>query len=217
MDGHLRYKAAKALGYTEVPVVLADDLSEAQIKAFRLVANQSANWASWDEELLKLELEDLKNLDFDLDLTGFDSEEIENLLKSEAQESLLENDDFDAEKAIQETKKIVSKPGDIWCLGKHRVMCGDATDRLQVAQLMNGFKVDTVFTDPPYDFTECHYADILKDFSEDANVFVMNNDINMLRYLKKSQLDFRKFFVADMYFATPQGRETVSFAYSRFA
>lgn len=77
VDGHLRYKAAKALGYTEVPVVLADDLSLAQIKAFRLVANQSANWAAWDEEFLKLELEDLKNLDFDLDLTGFDTEEIE--------------------------------------------------------------------------------------------------------------------------------------------
>lgn len=207
VDGHLRYKAAKALGYTEVPVVLADDLSEAQIKAFRLVANQSANWASWDEELLKLELEDLKNLDFDLDLTGFDSEEIESLLDSSSENPIEDHDDFDAERIAKETEKIVSKPGDIWCLGKHRVMCGDATDRLQVAQLMNGFKVDTVFTDPPYDFTECHYADILKDFSEDANVFVMNNDINMLRYLKKSQLDFRKFFVADMYFATPQGRE----------
>lgn len=206
VDGHLRYKAAKALGYTEVPVVLADDLSDAQIKAFRLVANQSANWADWDEDLLKLELEDLKQLDFDLDLTGFDTASLEELLAEESK-SDIEEDDFDTERAIRETETIISKPGDIWILGRHRLMCGDATNRTQVAKLMNGFKVDTVFTDPPYDFTECRYADNIKAFSEDANVFVMNNDLNMLRYLKKSELDFRKFFVADLYIATPQGRE----------
>jgi ParB-like chromosome segregation protein Spo0J len=71
VDGHLRLKAAKKLGLQEVPVVIADDLTETRIKAFRLIANQSANWAEWDNELLKLELEDLKNLNFDLDLTGF--------------------------------------------------------------------------------------------------------------------------------------------------
>ena len=71
VDGHLRLKAALKLGFKTVPVVLADDLTDAQIKAFRLLANQSANWAEWDEELLKLELEDLQHLDFDLDLTGF--------------------------------------------------------------------------------------------------------------------------------------------------
>jgi ParB-like chromosome segregation protein Spo0J len=81
VDGHLRLKAAKKLGLEEVPVVVADDLTETQIKAFRLVANQSANWAEWDDELLKLELEDLKNLNFDLDLTGFDLNEVERLLK----------------------------------------------------------------------------------------------------------------------------------------
>lgn len=203
VDGHLRYKAAQALGYTEVPVVLADELSEAQIKAFRLVANQSANWAEWDEGLLQLELEDLKKLDFDLDLTGFDSKTIAELLGDPP----AEEEDFDTDKAVRETERVISKSGDIWLLGSHRLMCGDATNRSDVIRLMNGFKVDTVFTDPPYDFTECNYADNIRDFSADANVFVMNNDPNMLRYLKKSQLDFRKFFVADMYFATPQGRE----------
>ncbi|GHS91295.1 hypothetical protein AGMMS49949_01430 [Alphaproteobacteria bacterium] len=205
VDGHLRFKAAKALGLQEVPVVLADELSEAQIKAFRLVANQSANWADWDEELLKLELEDLKNLNFDLDLTGFDLKDIEKFLKDDFEDDF--EDDFDAEKATQQNQKIISKRGDLWLLGKHRLLCGDSLDPKQVATLMNGFKVDTVFTDPPYDFTECSYASILKDFSEDANVFVMNNDPNMIRYLRQSQLDFRKFFIADFVFASPQGSE----------
>ena len=80
VDGHLRLKAAKKLGMTEVPVVNADDLTEAQIKAFRLVANQSANWAEWDEELLKLEFKDLEDLNFDLELTGFDLEDIQKQL-----------------------------------------------------------------------------------------------------------------------------------------
>lgn len=76
VDGHLRLKAAQKLGMTEVPVALADDLTDAQVKAFRLLANQSANWADWDNELLKLELLDLKELDFDLELTGFDAKEL---------------------------------------------------------------------------------------------------------------------------------------------
>lgn len=75
VDGHLRLKAAKKLGMTEIPVVNADDLTEAQIKAFRLVANQSANWAEWDEELLRFEFKDLEELNFDLELTGFDMNE----------------------------------------------------------------------------------------------------------------------------------------------
>lgn len=76
VDGHLRLKAAQKLGLKEVPVALADELTEAQVKAFRLLANKSANWAEWDDELLKLELEELKELDFDLALTGFDAGEL---------------------------------------------------------------------------------------------------------------------------------------------
>ena len=83
VDGHLRLKAARKLGLEEVPVVIADDLSEAQIKAFRLIANQSANWADWDEELLKLEFQELEKLNFDLSLTGFDLDEIAECLKED--------------------------------------------------------------------------------------------------------------------------------------
>jgi len=76
VDGHLRLKAAQKLGMTEVPVALADELTDAQVKAFRLLANKSANWAQWDDELLKLELEDLNDMGFDLELTGFDAKEL---------------------------------------------------------------------------------------------------------------------------------------------
>lgn len=80
VDGHLRLKAALQLGISEVPVALADELTDAQVKAFRILANQSANWAEWDDELLKLELDELKELDFDLELTGFDLSELEAFL-----------------------------------------------------------------------------------------------------------------------------------------
>ena len=92
VDGHLRLKAARKLGLKEVPVVLADDLTEAQIKAFRLVANQSANWAEWDKDLLRLELLDLKGMDFDLNLTGFDLSEVDRLIQ---ESKTIQEDEFE--------------------------------------------------------------------------------------------------------------------------
>jgi DNA modification methylase len=145
VDGHLRLKAAKKLGMTEVPVVIADDLTDAQIKAFRLIANQSANWADWDEELLKLELEDLKDLNFDLDLTGFDLSEVEKLLRNDE----IEEDDYD-EMPADEDAKPISKLGDLWILGEHRLLCGDSTKIEDVKKLMAGKIADMVFCDPPY-------------------------------------------------------------------
>jgi DNA modification methylase len=145
VDGHLRLKAAKKLGMTEVPVVIADDLTDTQIKAFRLIANQSANWADWDEELLKLELEDLKNLNFDLDLTGFDLSEVERLLRNDE----VEEDDYD-EMPSDENLTPISKLGDLWILGEHRLLCGDATNEFDYQKLLGGEIADLVFTDPPY-------------------------------------------------------------------
>jgi ParB-like chromosome segregation protein Spo0J len=86
VDGHLRYKAAKKMGMRRIPVALADELTDAQVKAFRLLANRSANWASWDDDLLKLEFEELKDMDFSLDLTGFDIDEILKVAKAEESE-----------------------------------------------------------------------------------------------------------------------------------
>jgi DNA modification methylase len=145
VDGHLRLKAAKKLGMTEVPVVIADDLTDAQIKAFRLIANQSANWADWDEELLKLELEDLKNLNFDLDLTGFDLSEVERLLRNDE----IKEDDYD-EMPSDKDVPVISKLGDLWILVKHRLLCGDSTKIEDVKKLMAGKIADMVFCDPPY-------------------------------------------------------------------
>jgi DNA modification methylase len=147
VDGHLRFKAAKAIGLTEVPVVLANELSEAQIKAFRLVANQSANWAEFDEELLKIELEDLKNLDFDLNLTGFDFDEIQGLL---GEEDPLEEDFSEFKETIEAKKPVVSKPGDLWILGEHRLLCGDSLNPQSYETLLQSQVADITVTDPPY-------------------------------------------------------------------
>lgn len=145
VDGHLRLKAGRKLGLKEVPVVLADDLTETQIKAFRLVANQSANWAEWDEDLLKLELEDLENEGFDVDLIGFDNE----LSVLDRDDEEIKEDDFDTS-TIDDNQPIVTKPGDLWILGEHRLLCGDATNQEDVKRLMNNQLADMVFTDPPY-------------------------------------------------------------------
>lgn len=145
VDGHLRLKAAKKLGLTEVPVVLADDMTDLQIKAFRLSVNKMAEFAEWDNELLALEFGELQELGFDLDLTGFDADELEALMPVEVPEGLTDDD------AVPEVPaEPVSKPGDVWLLGKHRVMCGDSTSIDAVEALMAGGKADMVFTDPPY-------------------------------------------------------------------
>jgi ParB-like chromosome segregation protein Spo0J len=151
VDGHLRLKAAQKLGMTEVPVVIADDLTDAQIKAFRLIANQSANWADWDDELLKLELEDLKNLNFDLNLTGFDLSEVEEFLRNDE----IEEDNYN-DVPLEGNAKPISKLGDLWILGApsvgsvHRLFCGDSTKIEDVKKLMAGKIADMVFCDPHY-------------------------------------------------------------------
>lgn len=146
VDGHLRLKAARKLALTEVPVILCDEWTPAQVKAFRLMVNRSVTWAEWDEELLALELQELKEADFDLDLTGFEDEELARLLAGqEAAEGLTDDD------AVPELPQTpVSVPGDLWILGNHKLLVGDATDRADVARLTAGEAADLVFTDPPY-------------------------------------------------------------------
>src|SRR5450755_927191 len=124
VDGHLRLKAAKKLGIAEVPVILCDEWTPAQVKAFRLIVNRSVAWADWDEDLLSLELIDLKLLDFDLSLTGFEEKELATLLDAQvvAQGRV-------ARLAFPEVPETpVSRLGDLWILGNHRLLAGDATD-----------------------------------------------------------------------------------------
>ena len=114
VDGHLRLKAARKLGINEVPVILCDEWTPAQVKAFRLMVNRSVTWADWDEELLALELQDIQDADFDLSLTGFDPGEIDSLLTLE--------DDEKANAAPPLPESPVSRAGDLWLLGPHRAL-----------------------------------------------------------------------------------------------
>lgn len=148
VDGHLRLMAARHLGMETVPVVLADEWTEAQVKAFRIAVNKSAELADWDLDLLRIEVEELKELDFDLELTGFELPELEDIMGAGEDGGTEGQTDPDAVPEAQE--KPVSRLGDVWLLGRHRLMCGDSTDAGSVALLMNGEKADMVFTDPPY-------------------------------------------------------------------
>lgn len=142
VDGHLRLKAAQKLGLSEVPVILCDEWTEGQVKAFRLLVNRSVTWAAWDEELVALEIEDLRTLDFDLDLTGFDANEIDEFLFRDY------NAEADVIPEVSDTH--VTRTGDLWLCGKHRVLCGDATSGEAVARLLAEGKPQLMVSDPPY-------------------------------------------------------------------
>ena len=145
--GHTRLKAAMELGLETVPCIIADDLTESQIKAFRLADNKTAELAEWDLDLLSEELAELSqlNLDFSMADFGFDLNIDAEDLITEAEE-----DDFDAEQAVAEIETPISQRGDIWLLGKHCLMCGDSTSSEDIAKLMGGQQCDLVLTDPPY-------------------------------------------------------------------
>ena len=131
VDGHLRLKGAIAEKMREVPVIPCDGWTDAQVKAFRLMVNRSVSWADWDLDALALEFGELKALEFDLSLTGFDSREIDAF-------TLTPNAAEDEVPPVPETP--VSRSGDLWLLGPHRVLCGDATNEDDVARLLNGEK-----------------------------------------------------------------------------
>lgn len=144
--GHTRLAAAWQLGIGKVPVHIAMNLTEDQIRAYRIMDNRSHEDAEWDNELLAIEFGDLLESDFDMDLTGFTSDEIDQLLDDKSLIGELEGED-DAPETPADPK---TKLGDIYKLGEHRLMCGDSTSADAVALLMDGQKADMVFTDPPY-------------------------------------------------------------------
>ncbi len=170
VDGHLRLKAAQKLGMVEVPVALADELTEAQVKAFRLLANRSTNWASWDNELLALELEELKDMAFDLELTGFDLDEIGDLLATPVLNDGLTDPDDVPEVPLEP----VTKPGDLWILGQHRVLCGDAVCTADYRSLLDDELADMAFTDPPYNV---NYANSAKDKLRGTHRPILNDNL----------------------------------------
>lgn len=143
--GHGRIMAAQKLGLETVPCMIADGWTEAQKKAYIIADNKLALNAGWDNELLAVEFGELKQLDYDLELTGFGLDEIGELMPDPIQDGLTDED------AVPEPpEQPVTVEGDIWVLGSHRLMCGDSTSIDAVEKLMGGKKVDLVFTDPPY-------------------------------------------------------------------
>ncbi|HAP5599495.1 TPA: ParB N-terminal domain-containing protein [Enterococcus faecalis] len=164
VNGHTRLKAAKYLGLKEVPAIIADDLTPEQIKAFRLADNKVGEIATWDEELLNAELDELADLDFDMTEFGFDLPDIEG------EEVEVIEDEFEEELPAEP----ISKLGDIYQLGRHRLMCGDSTNSLEVEKLMGNKKADLLITDPPYNVAyegKGKEALTIKNDSKETNEF----------------------------------------------
>ena len=158
--GHGRLLAARKLGMDQVPIICIDHLTKAQQKALVIADNQLATNAGWDMDMLKAEIEGLKLEDFDVDLLGFDDKFLDGLLEPEPTEGLTDED------AVPEVpEQPVTVEGDVWVLGRHRLMCGDSTSIDAVEKLMDGVKADMVFTDPPYGmFLDADYSSMKSKF-----------------------------------------------------
>ena len=205
--GHGRIAAAKEEGITEVPCVFVDYLTEAQKKAYILADNRMALDAGWDEELLRIEIESLQGADFDVSLTGFCEDEIADLFAGDGEKDV-KDDDFDLSAALE--KAAFVEKGDIWTVGRHRLMCGDATSAEDVAALMDGKKANLIVTDPPYNvaFKSGSGLSIQNDSMENGEfyTFLYNSFQNMVEHLESGGaayvfhadtegLNFRKAFV----------------------
>jgi DNA modification methylase len=142
--GHTRYRASKKLGFKEVPITIADNLTPEQINAYRIADNRTAEESEWDNELLKMEIKELEAKDFKLDLLGFNDEQLNDILFEEKQ-GLTDEDEVP-----EAPEEPISKLGDIWKLGKHKLICGDSTAEETFKNLFNNNKADLIFTDPPY-------------------------------------------------------------------
>jgi len=167
--GHTRLQAAGQLGLKKVPVHIATGLTQAQIKAYRLADNRTHEDSEWDEELLAIELGELDELGFDLDLTGFEAIELEELLGGASMNGLTDDDEVPEAPAV-----AVSKEGDIWLLGDHRLICGDSTKAKTMKTLMGDELADMVFTDPPYNVD---YGQSMKDKARGKTRKIKNDNL----------------------------------------
>lgn len=196
--GHGRVTAAKAEGISEVPCVFVDGLSEAQKKAYILADNRLALDAGWNEELLKIELESLKEMDFDLSFVGFDESELEEFLNGDDVE--VEEDNFDIDEELK--KPCISKVGDVWTLGKHKIICGDSTLPETYQKLLGDKKVNLVCTDPPY------FVNLENSSGKIANDDL--NDADGYEFLKKVFGNFHTAMAKDasiyVFYATAKAR-----------
>ena len=202
--GHGRIMAAKEEGIQEVPCVFADYLTEAQKKAYIIADNRMAMDAGWDEELLRVEIEALQGMDFDPSLTGFDEKELATLFNNGIE---AKDDDFDVSAVLE--KPPLTHNGDVWILGKHRLVCGDSTKAETFEALMQGDKANLVITDPPYNvnyegsagkikndnMADEKFYNFLKDaftntetaMADDASIYVFHADTEGLNFRKAFQ------------------------------
>ncbi len=155
--GHARLQASRKLGLTEVPVIVLDGLTEAKRRALVLADNRLALNAGWDEEMLRVELESIRDDGFDLDVLGFTDDELEDLLRDPEQ---VQDGNTDEDAVPDAPDEAITKPGDVWILGEHRLLCGDATQIESVEKVLAGGLADMVFTDPPYNV---NYGATMKD------------------------------------------------------
>jgi DNA modification methylase len=174
LAGHTRLLASKQLGLKKVPVHIAEGLTNAQKKAYRIMDNKSSEDSEWDKDLLNLEIKDLIEDNYDLNMTGFTPEQIDAL--SVLTESILEGE-TDEDSIPEPPKEPKSKLGDIYELGHHRLMCGDSISIDDVDKLMDGKKADMVFTDPPYGID---YQDIKKNHKKIAGDESLSNVKDLL-------------------------------------
>lgn len=168
--GHGRVLAARKLGFDQVPVIELVHLSESQKRAYVLADNKLAENAGWDDELLRIELEALQAAGFDLSLTGFADDELAALMAELAGNEGLTDDDA----VPKVTDDPVSQPGDVWLLGEHRLLCGDATDPVALETLMGSDLADMAFTDPPYNV---NYANTAKDKQRGTHRPILNDNL----------------------------------------
>ena len=201
LAGHGRLAAARKLGLTKVPCVKESHLTETQRRAYIIADNKLSLNAGWDEDILAIELSELQGADFDLDLLGFDESELASIFEDDKE---VEDDDFDVEEELN--KPCFSKAGDIWTLGRHRLICGDSTKEETYRILMEGKKANLVVTDPPYNVnyegsagkikndnmnTDKFYNFLLDAFSnmekvmaDDASIYVFHADTEGLNFRK---------------------------------
>lgn len=179
--GHTRWRAARHLGMTEVPVHVAEGLSPDQIRALRIADNKTNEVATWDLDKLGIELKALEGSDLDLDLAalGFDQDELAKLLDPGVRDGLTDPDEVPP---VPEAGQTLTQPGDLWVLGDHRLLCGDSAEPAQMARLMDGRQADLLLTDPPYN--------VAYEGGTDAAMTIANDDMDDASY--------RQFLVATL-------------------
>ena len=202
LAGHARVLAARKLGLDKIPCIKAESLTEAQKRAYISADNRLSLNAGWDEKLLSVEISDLKNEAFDLSLLGFDEKELDKLLSPDGDDIV--DDDFDVDGEL--AKPAVTLPGDIWTLGRHRLLCGDSTVQENLDRLMEGRKANLAVTDPPYnvdyqgtagkirndnmedsrfhDFLLSAFRCLNSVMADDASIYVFHSDTEGLNFRK---------------------------------